>query len=906
MTIKKAHPECLLFYRMGDFYEMFFDDAVTGARVLDITLTKRGSHSGADIPMCGVPVHNHESYLSRLVTQGFKVAVCEQVEDPKNARKRGPKALVERAVVRIFTQGTLTEDNLLDARTNNFLVALTRAGETLGMAWSDLSTGEITTQTICVADLDSILTRLDVKEILVPQKLIQWPALFELLAEWKPKLTIQEDSTFDSQAAQALLERTYDVQTIKGFGNFTRAEYTAAGALIGYIELTQKGSKPHLQPLRRLLSGTIMEIDTATQRNLELTKTITGDRQGSLLSTIDHTVTSSGARLLARYLATPTTDIMLLTYRFDMIAFWLTHDDLRRDIRHCLSNTPDIERTLSRLTIGRGGPRDLLALSQGLTHAGTIKHMLISSRAVSLPQGIKEGIQVIGDHAALIERLQTSLIGDPPLHIRDGGFINHEMHLSLKDQVVRRDTTRHQIALLQASYVKTFRLSSLKIKYNNVLGYYIEVPTTAGDRLMTADGKEKLIHRQTTANTVRFSSQELCRLEDIVREATEKAVALELEEFNQLLKEVIDQSADIAITAQTLAILDVFSSLAELAALRSWCRPIIDNSVTFHIQAGRHPIVEASLHTQNKHPFIANDCILGKGQRLWLMTGPNMAGKSTFLRQNALIVVLAQIGSYVPATMAHIGVVDRLFSRVGAADDLARGHSTFMVEMIETSVILNQSTAQSFVILDEIGRGTATFDGLSIACACVEYLHDVLECRGLFATHFHELTNLAKRLPALTCHTMQIQEWQNKVIFLYKVQEGIVDRSYGIYVARLAGLPKDVIKRAEEILHQLESGKSQSKDIQNMFEDLPLFANITASPPPVLQAPPEVPTEVPSFIEQELKQIDPNDLTPYQALDTLYRLKALLSTTHMTSQEKQEMSPATGQVRTACDQREIT
>nr|WP_119680452.1 DNA mismatch repair protein MutS [Indioceanicola profundi] len=873
LEIKGQHPDSLLFYRMGDFYELFFDDAVQAAAALDITLTRRGQHQGEDIPMCGVPVHSHEQYLSRLIRCGFRVAICEQTEDPAEAKKRGSKSVVRRDVIRVVTPGTITEDGLLDARANNYLACLAEAAGEVGMAWLDLSTGELTLQPVDRGGLPAALARLSPGELLIPERLAQTPDLFELWAEVKDRLTVQPNARFDSENGRQRLLSLFGVGTLDAFGEFTRAEVAAAGALVDYVELTQKGRLPRLDTPKRLAGGEVMEIDPATRRNLELARTLTGDRKGSLLASIDRTVTGGGARLLSAWLAAPLTDPGAIAGRLDMVAFFAGETHLRLDVREDLKRCPDVERALSRLSLGRGSPRDLAAVRDGLLAAATLRGRLRGEGLSTLPGGLTGLARELGDHEDLIRHLTEALGPDLPLLARDGGFIARGFSAGLDELRDLRDDSRRHIANLQARYAEQTGIGTLKIKHNNVLGYFIEVTATHADKLMSGANREQYIHRQTMAGAVRFTTVELSELERKVAEAGDRSLALELELFEKLVRAVLDQADGVALAARALAGLDVVSSLAELAATRDWTRPEVDSSLEFRIEGGRHPVVEEALSVAaDAQSFVANDCDLSPAQRLWLLTGPNMAGKSTFLRQNALIAVLAQMGSFVPARRARIGVVDRLFSRVGAADDLARGRSTFMVEMVETAAILNQATSRSLVILDEIGRGTATFDGLSIAWACVEHLHEATRCRGLFATHYHELTTLAGKLPALSPHTMRIKEWKGEVVFLHEVAAGSADRSYGIHVARLAGLPKPVVSRAEQVLEVLEKG-DQAGAVSRLAEDLPLFSALLNRPPPRSAQP--VADPEPSPVEEALKAVNPDDLSPKQALEELYRLRAL-------------------------------
>jgi DNA mismatch repair protein MutS len=862
LTAKRQHPDCLLFYRMGDFYELFFEDAVKASAALDIALTKRGRHDGEDIPMCGVPVHAHDAYMAKLVRQGFKVAVCEQIEDPAEARKRGSKSVVNRAVVRIVTPGTLTEDELLEARTHNYLVALADAAGGLGLAWVDISTGGFFVQEIAAPGLPAALARLDPNEILLPDRLLNERDLFELFADWRRQLSPLPGSRFDSENARLRLQKFLGAATLDAFGTFSRAEVAAAGAILDYVELTQQGKMPRLASLKRVTSGAILEIDAATRRNLELTRSLSGERAGSLLATIDRTVTGAGARLLAEFMAAPLTDPHAIAARQDLVQFLLENDALREKLRGALRQVPDLERALSRLIAERGGPRDLAAIRDGLRQAEALRDMLASFQdAPALLRDAREGL---GHHAPLVDRLARALKDELPFLTRDGGFVAPGYAPDLDELLKLRDGSRALVLELEARLKTETGISSLKIRHNNVIGYYIEATPVHADKLK---GDPKYVLRQSMANAMRFSTGELAELEQKIVHAADRALALELRLFADLVTDVIARKEPIAEAASALALLDVGAALAELARDEDWVRPKCDASRSFAIVGGRHPVVEAALKRQNAGAFVGNDCDLSEDRRLWLVTGPNMAGKSTFLRQNAVIAILAQTGSFVPAKSAEIGVVDRLFSRVGAADDLARGRSTFMVEMVETAAILNQAGPRALVILDEIGRGTATFDGLSIAWACLEHLHEVNGCRTLFATHYHELTSLAARLPALKPYTMKVMEWQGEVKFLHEIAPGAADRSYGIHVAQLAGLPAAAIHRAEEVLKTLERGE-QASALTRLADDLPLFA--------VNVAPERGQLSEPSAAEEALKAINPDELSPKEALETLYRLRGMM------------------------------
>lgn len=819
--IKGEYPDCLLFYRMGDFYELFFEDAIQASKALGITLTKRGKSDGQEIPMCGVPIHAGDGYLARLIKQGFRVAICEQLEDPQEAKLRGSKSVVKRDVVRVVTPGTLIEDTLLEAQANNYLVVICddRSQKKLNslmlsIAAVDMSTGDFFVESVNARGLAAALMRLSPSEIVLSENMLQKPELFETFEEWKLVLRPLPNSRFDHKNAVERLQEIFQVQTMESFGHFTEGDMVAAAGLIDYVQLTQKGGMPRLNPPYKITSDQILDIDAATQRNLEMMATLQGDRRGGLLAAIDRTVTHAGTRLLAKRLSMPYAQSKTINQRLEAVEFFVKNDKDRTELRAQLRVCPDIERSLARICLGRGGPRDLAAIRDGLAQTIAIRRSLSSYAEQSLPSDLQKYMVDLGFHSDVVERLQRALADDLPVHARDGGFIAKGYLPELDEKKDLRDQGRNHIAALQSRYAAQTGVSSLKIKHNNMLGYFIEVTALQSEKL-----SDEFIRRQALANNVRYTTPELSELEKNLQAAGEQVQALEMQLFNDLIKEVGMRSDGIAKSARTLATLDVSSSLAEIAVQEKYCKPIVDDSLTFKIIGGRHPVVESMLKKNSNTPFVANNCQLEEGQKLWLITGPNMAGKSTFLRQNALIAILAQIGSYVPAEQAHIGVVDRLFSRVGAADDLARGRSTFMVEMIETAAILNQATERSLVILDEVGRGTSTFDGVSIAWATVEHLHNFNRCRSLFATHYHELTDLEVQLKNVKCYTMKIKEWQGDVVFLHSVIQGSADRSYGLYVAKLAGIPKPVIQRAQEVLTSLENSAKGRK----VPREMPLF-----------------------------------------------------------------------------------
>ena len=872
IEIKTNNPGSLLFYRMGDFYELFFEDAVEASRALGITLTRRGQHMGQDIPMCGVPIHAADDYLQKLISLGFRVAVCEQVEDPAEAKKRGSKSVVKRDVVRLVTPGTLTEEKLLSPSESNYLMALARirggAEPQLALAWIDISTGVFrlaeTDQSRLLADI----LRIDPRELIVPDTMFQDADLKPVFDVLGKVAVPQPGILFDSASAEGRIVRYFGVGTLDGFGSFSRAELAAAAAAIAYVEKTQIAERPPLGIPERESAASTLFIDPATRGNLELTRTLSGDREGTLLKAIDRTVTGGGARLLAERLMSPLTDPSQINRRLDSISFLIEEPSLCSELRAALKHVPDMPRALSRLALDRGGPRDLGAIRRGLEVSRAVAAFLEKSMLPEELGAAHEDLRSLPEK--LEQQLGEMLADDLPLLKRDGGFLREGADAELDEVRALRDQSRRVIAGLQLQYAEETGIRSLKIKHNNVLGYFIEVTAgNAGPMTEGPEAKARFIHRQTMANAMRFTTTELADLESRIANAADRALAIELAAFDRMVEAVTGNAEAIKKGARAIAVIDVAAGLALLAEEWGYRRPTVDASRMFAIEGGRHPVVEQALRRQSEGPFIANDCDLspsedGEFGALWLLTGPNMGGKSTFLRQNALIAVLAQMGSFVPAASAHIGVVDRLFSRVGASDDLARGRSTFMVEMVETAAILNQATDRSLVILDEIGRGTATFDGLSIAWAAVEHLHEVNRCRGLFATHFHELTVLSEKLNRLSNATMRVKEWDGEVVFLHEVGPGAADRSYGIQVARLAGLPASVVARARDVLTKLEDSDRKNPASQ-LIDDLPLFQ--------VAVRREEHRRAGPSKVEEALKAINPDDMTPREALEALYALR---------------------------------
>jgi DNA mismatch repair protein MutS len=854
--IKAQHPDALLFYRMGDFYEMFFDDAVAAADALDIALTKRGKHEDEDIPMCGVPYHAAEGYFLTLIRKGFRVAVCEQMESPAEAKKRGHKSVVRREVVRLVTPGTLTEDSLLDARRHNYLVAFHVVRDQGALAWVDISTGAFHVMPCAEAKLGPELARLTPREVIVVDSAQgDWSTL---VSESNAVLTTLGASAFDSTAGEKRLCALFKVGSLDAFGAFERAEIAAMSAVAEYLEITQRGNLPLLRPPVRETQKSAMQIDAATRRSLELTHALAGGRQGSLLACIDRTVTAGGARLLERRLASPSCDLRIITERQDAVAFMLDQTRLCDDIRSDLRGTHDLDRALSRLALDRGGPRDMAAIRNTIAQAARLPvHP-------DMPPLLANVARDLAGHDVLVALLDAALIAEPPLLARDGGFIAAGYDAELDEARKLRDEGRSVIAGMQADFIVQTGISSLKIKHNNVLGYFIETTATHAEKMLAPPLNDTFIHRQTTANQVRFTTVELSEIETRILNAGGHALEIEKRLYSSLKDAILAQAGPLGALARALAEVDLASALAHLARTENWVRPKLDDSRAFAITGGRHPVVEMALQKQGA-PFVANDCTLTDA-RVWLLTGPNMAGKSTFLRQNALLAILAQMGGFVPAQAAHIGIVSQIFSRVGASDDLARGRSTFMVEMVETAAILNQADDRALVILDEIGRGTATYDGLSIAWATLEHLHDVNRCRALFATHYHEMSALSAKLDGVENATVTVKEWDGDVIFLHEVKRGTADRSYGVQVARLAGLPQVVVDRAKVVLEALEKGEREGGR-KAFVDDLPLLAAMPAPPPVKHQV---------SEVEARLKGVMPDELTPKDALALIYELRGMV------------------------------
>jgi len=869
MAIKDGvGPEALLFYRMGDFYELFFDDAVRAAAALDIALTKRGKHLGEPIPMCGVPVHSSEVYLQRLIKKGFRVAVCEQTESPAEAKKRGYKSVVRREVVRLVTPGTLTEDALLDARGSNLILALARtpAGDH-GLAWADVSDGTFKTASTSAKDLPAHIASLSPRELVLPEGLYRDADAMAALALDGIALTPQPEMKFDIRSGERRIAERFKVGDLDGLGDFSKGEIAAAGALLDYLLLTQAGSPVQLSAPKPSKTSGFLAIDPATRASLEIDKTQKGTRAGSLLAVIDRTVTGPGARELSARLNRPLLDVADISARHDAVEFFAKQESLRQALRGHLRGAGDMARAASRLALGRGGPRDLQTLANTLKLGETIVAAFASMPDAKPPAKTESALSGISlsnksEVAILARDIAKALMPDVPMLARDGGFIAMGWSPEIDQLKTLRDDSRRLIAGLQADYAKLANVPSLKIKHNNVLGYFVEVTPKHADTMLSKGPESPFIHKQTLVSGVRFTTVELAELDSKIASAAERVTALEVAVFEAFTARVTEHVETIREMAASLSQLDVQAGWAVWASENKAVRPVMKDASDFEIKGGRHPVVEDALRKSGAPAFTANDCALSsKGKtapRLTLITGPNMAGKSTYLRQNALMFILAQAGGFVPAASAVIGVADRLFSRVGASDDLSKGRSTFMTEMIETAAILNQATERSFVILDEIGRGTSTFDGLSIAWASVEHLLSVNKSRALFATHYHELTELIDALDGAENASLRAKEWDGDLVFLHDVKPGAADRSYGVQVAKLAGLPIAAVERAREVLERLES---ESVNTASAPVGLPLFTAAVTAPPKL------------SELDLALARLDVDSLSPRQALDLLYELK---------------------------------
>jgi DNA mismatch repair protein MutS len=844
---KRACPEALLLFRMGDFYELFFDDAKTAAGVLGLALTSRDKGPDA-IPMAGFPHHQLESYLGKLIAAGFRAAVCEQVEDPRQA-----KGLVRREVTRVVTPGTVTDDALLDPRRSNFLAAVA-PGDPAGVAWVELSTGRFVAAGFPAGQLGDQLARIAPAECLVSDGGGPLP---EAVRD-ETMVTRRPDWAFSHQAAHETLLKHFGTASLEGFGfaadGASEADaqaIRAAGAVLDYLAETQKTSLAHLDRLVPYRTAGTLEIDQASRRSLELTRTIReGRREGSLLAVLDQTVTAMGSRMLSDWLANPLADAPALRARHEAVAELVAEPALTAELRDALRRVYDVERLLARVTTGRASPRDLSFLGRTLRGLPAIKARL-SARRSRLVNELESQIDLCPELRA---KLDAGLVDDCPLGSREGGFIRDGYHGPLDELRELARGGKQWIARYQAHQTERTGIPSLKVGFNKVFGYYIEVTNAHREKI-----PEDYIRKQTLKNAERYITPELKEYEEKVLSADQRAQELEYELFAALRDAVAAARPRIQSTAAALARIDVLAALAELARQRNYCRPEIVDEPVLRIVDGRHPVLDV---LEPEGTFVPNDTVLGGGDgTILLITGPNMAGKSTYIRQVALIALLAQMGSFVPAGQATIGVADRIFARVGASDELTRGQSTFMVEMTETARILNTATPRSLVILDEIGRGTSTYDGISLAWSVAEFLHERVGCRTLFATHYHELTDLAQSLPGVKNLNVAVREWQDEVIFLHKIVDGAADKSYGIHVARLAGVPRDVVGRAKDILAQLE----------DEHHDAAGRARIAKAGPPQKRSEIQLtlfgPAEHP--VIDELKQLDLERITPLAAFEQL-------------------------------------
>jgi DNA mismatch repair protein MutS len=847
---------------MGDFYEMFFDDAKIASSVLNIALTSRGKHLGDDIPMCGVPVVSLDSYMERLVKYGYKVAICEQMEDPKEAKKRGYKAVVKREVTRIVTAGTLIEDNLLSSRKNNFLMSIvpdickkTQQAKTVSFAAIDISTGDFIVNTLPGSEFSMAMEMYQPRELLVPARYERSEFAKYLAGMTEAGITYLPDSKFNPIVEKDRLEKYFKVKTLDSFGINTPDELSSCGSILEYLLITQRDNFSALPMPKKAIFSNYLVLDPSTSKSLEVTSSIHGEYDYCLLGVLDKTCTSFGARALAARVSTPIIDLSQLQKRLECVAFFLENKKITGLIRENLRYCPDFERAINRIRFNKFSPRDVGDIRESLRVIDVIRSIV---KDVHIPSEGEYFFENLADFSSLLKLLQTSLVEKLPANSRDGGVIADGYSPKLDELKYLKNHSEDLISNLQAKYVSQTGIGSLKIRNNAILGWYVEVPLSQKHKI----NESVFMHKQTLVNGMRYTTSELGTLQMKLSEVSDEWSNLEQEIYQKIVAEIMDHYEKISYAIKLLSCIDVYANFAHIAAEREYVRPEMSDQTILEIENGRHPILE--VHTKD---FTDNDCDLNENNRICLLTGPNMAGKSTYLRQNALIVLMAQIGCYVPAKRASIGVVDRLFSRIGASDDIARGRSTFMVEMIETATILNQATARSFVILDEVGRGTSTYDGLSIAWAVVENLHNVNKCRVLFATHYRELTVLQNTLSHIKCKTLKVQEWNGDVIFYHKIIDGIADKSYGIHVASIAGVPKNVVKRATELLKNFE--KNIDSKNENDKQEIPAYDAVSEQME-LLYSPPAN-----MALLQRLREINLNDITPKNALDILYELKGL-------------------------------
>ncbi|MGX6960586.1 MAG: DNA mismatch repair protein MutS [Rickettsia endosymbiont of Pentastiridius leporinus] len=864
LDIKFAHLDCLLLFRMGDFYEMFYDDAIVASSVLGIALTKRGKNGEDEIPMCGVPHHALENYLNKLIEENYNVAICNQLETPEEAKNRGGyKAVVSRNVTRIITPGTIIEESLIEAAEPNYLASLvlSKNKDTAALCYADLSTSNIFIVSIPSSEILNELARLKPREVLLSENLRSSELAGNIFKQLNLRITYQVDSFFASSKCEKIILDFYKMKDIKGIGDISTIQICAIGSILEYLSLTQKQNIPNL-PIPRIINfHNHMTIDFSTRRNLEIVTNSCGGAKGSLLSTLNHTITKQGGRLLYNFLSSPLTDIAKINQRLNITDFFYSNLEITAKTRELLKKTSDIERCLTRISMNRSSGRDLLSIKYTLEVAADIKEIFFESYGFNLPDYIEKIVKSLSGNEELYNLIDETIREDAPNNLNDGGVIKHEYHPKVSQLHDLITNGKLHIEKLKDQYRKETGIDSLKISHNNVLGLFIEITAKNVSKI----NDPKFIHRQTTVNSVRYTTTELQKLESDLVNAKTLVISLEKELYAGICTQIIEKAHYLRLLASALSGLDVFCNFAYLADEYNYVKPEFTNDLSFDIVKGRHPVVEQALLKTSKS-FVNNDCHLSESERIWLITGPNMAGKSTFLRQNAIITIIAQIGSFVPAQSARIGVVDKIFSRIGAADDLIKGQSTFMAEMLETSAILAQSTKNSLIILDEVGRGTSTYDGVSIAWSVLEYIHDKLKCRCLFATHYHELTIMDNFLPALQNYTIAIEESGKDILFLHNIIAGAADRSYGIHVAALAGLPASVINKAEQILLKFEKNAvGKGKNILSTeSNNLSLFS--IESPKPAQN----------SRLEEKLKTIDPDKLSPKEALELIYELKGLV------------------------------
>ncbi len=863
LDIKFSNIECLLLFRMGDFYELFYEDAVTASRTLGIALTKRGKTGVDEIAMCGVPHHALTNYLNKLLEEGFKVAICDQTETPEQAKRRaGYKAVVNRSVVRIITPGTIIEESLLIAGEPNYLVSIAIDKQVASIASVDLSTSEFLVISLPEAEIINEIARLRPKEILLSDKYRISDLSSRISTQLNMRISFQVDSLYASRKCENNILDFYKITALDSIGQLVGSQISAVGSIIEYIFLTQKENLPKLAKPKILNYQKFMSIDSSTRRNLEINNTQSGGVKGSLFACIDNTVSKGGSRLLYQYLSAPLIDIDLINKRLGITTFFYNNISLVESIKKALKQTGDLERCITRLNMGRSTPKDLLSIKYTIEIAEQIRAEFIAKKGINLPANIEKIIAPLLGQNELYELIAASICAEASNSISDGKIIKPEYHPKIVELYALIENGQDAINKLRNQYRMDTGIDTLKINNNNVLGLFIDITSRHADKILDA----KFIHRQTTANSVRYTTKDLQDLESKMVNAKLLVVNLEQEIYHKICAQVINHQEKLLSLANTLSILDVYCGFAMLADENDYCRPHLSNDMQFEIIEGRHPVVESALKKSNVS-FVYNDCTLSSDERIWLITGPNMAGKSTYLRQNAVIAILAHIGSYIPAKSAHIGVIDKIFSRIGAGDDLNKGQSTFMLEMLETSAILAQSSHKSLIILDEVGRGTSTYDGVSIAWSVLEHIHDKIRARCLFATHYHELTSMENILPALANYTIDIQDNAGVILFLHKIIKGSADRSYGVHVAELAGLPKSVIKRASELLKKFEkdSGKSNKQVMQTESHNMSLF-ELNASNPI---------NEKHSKVFKQVVKIDPDKLTPREALDVLYKLKEI-------------------------------